>query len=122
MVFVMKEARAMSREIGMTLDDWRELARREGWKAVWDRQREFAYQWSRVWERARLKQGVVHPGEFYAMQHALTEAARVKLEEPGISAERRQEVQKQILVMEQMNSQLREIIALWQWRRGELHG
>jgi hypothetical protein len=118
-MFVMKEARAMSREMGMTLDDWRELAHTAGWQVVRDRQNELAFQIASVRERIDSGKGKVDFGEYCDMQRALNEALKVNLEAPDLSVELKEFFRRQIPVLEQENANMREKIAIWKWRKGE---
>jgi hypothetical protein len=119
MGFVMKEAKAMAREMRMSLDDWRELARSAGWQVVRDRQEHFAFQIASVRERIDSGKGKVDFDEYCDMQRALNEALKVNLEAPDLSAELKEFFRARIPVLEQMNANIRDKIAIWRWRRGE---
>jgi hypothetical protein len=110
----------MAREIWMTLDDWRELAHTAGWQVVRDRQEHMAFQVMSVRERIATKKGKIDYREYYAMEKALAGAIKINLEAPDLSVKLKKFLQRQILVIEQQNANLRETMAIWKWRKGEL--
>jgi hypothetical protein len=111
--------------IDMTLEDWRALVRKDGWPVAHALQDEFAFQIMRVRQAIRDKtypRGFEALVGYYRLEVAFTEADKLNLEHPEADADRLREVQARILMNEQMNASIREKIAIWKWKRGELNG
>jgi hypothetical protein len=133
---IMKDVRGM-REMDMTLEDWRALIQKDGWQAAHVRLEEFRWQVQIVQSRLKAEAeevrarrakgqrlgkgaGLEKVVEFYRMEVAVLACIKVCSEEPGLTAERQESLQSQMLAQEQWNANLREMIAMWKWRRGEL--
>jgi hypothetical protein len=111
--------------IDWSVEDWRRYVRKKGWPYAQALQQEFGFQLLGL--RARISAGAeagergTFEGlvEYYRMEVALVvlNKSRLELDAPEVD---RAELQTLILAQEQMNANIREMIAIWKWRRGLL--
>jgi hypothetical protein len=118
----MTDRRPWQADIGMTLDHWRAYVEVEGWPSAQARQGEFGYQVMRMQQRIHEKDDTVDLEQYYAMEVSIVEINKHQLEAPDINDERREALRKQILLKQQHNSWLRQMVAIWKWKRGDFNG
>jgi hypothetical protein len=117
----MSQRKRMMEVFDEQLGDWQGLVRKDGWPAVRHLQHALydqAYrrgqaEWRR--ERPRLD-------HLLDLNMAMTENFRISIQDPETLAdpEELQKVQRQMILMEKRNDNLRALIAIWRWRKGQL--
>jgi hypothetical protein len=117
----MTDRRPWQADIGMTLDHWRAYVEVEGWPSAQARQGEFGYPVMRMQQRVREKDDTVDLEQFYAMEVSIVEISKHRLEAPDTSDEDREWLKRQILLKQQQNSWLRQMVAIWKFKRGDFN-